>query len=92
VAQQVTKNQLDGVMPRWLLAEIEDKDTGLNNGNIQDIFNHVFDCRGQIDDALVDGKQITHQTAGKAQILSSVTHTRAVETQMKTSNLYPGGQ
>eukprot|EP00957_Ditylum_brightwellii_P155938 11869924-Ditylum_brightwellii.AAC.1 len=36
-----------------MLAEIEDRDTGLNNMNIQDIFDHVFDCRGQIDDELV---------------------------------------
>eukprot|EP00957_Ditylum_brightwellii_P046903 3559890-Ditylum_brightwellii.AAC.1 len=44
--QQVTKNQLKVAIPRWLLAEIEDRDTGLNNVNIQDSFNHAFDQRG----------------------------------------------
>eukprot|EP00957_Ditylum_brightwellii_P124859 9518034-Ditylum_brightwellii.AAC.1 len=47
-------HKLKEAMPRWLLAEIEDRDNGLNNVNIQDIFDHAFDCRGQIDDVLVN--------------------------------------
>eukprot|EP00957_Ditylum_brightwellii_P071536 5438620-Ditylum_brightwellii.AAC.1 len=39
---------------KWLLSEIEDRDTGLNTASLQDIFNHAYDCRGQIDDDLVD--------------------------------------
>ena len=34
--------------------EIKDRDTGLNAVSLQDIFDHVYDCRGQIDDDLVD--------------------------------------
>eukprot|EP00957_Ditylum_brightwellii_P053846 4079353-Ditylum_brightwellii.AAC.1 len=45
---------LGDALPRWLLAEIKDRDTGLNNVSILDIFDHAFDCRGQIDDDLVD--------------------------------------
>eukprot|EP00957_Ditylum_brightwellii_P172079 13100738-Ditylum_brightwellii.AAC.1 len=41
--QQVTKNQLKVAMLKWLLVEIEDRDTGLNNVNIQDIFDHDVD-------------------------------------------------
>eukprot|EP00957_Ditylum_brightwellii_P090924 6923601-Ditylum_brightwellii.AAC.1 len=54
VVQQVTKNHLEVVILRWLSAEIEDRDTGLNNVNIQDIFDHAFGQRGQINDTLVD--------------------------------------
>ena len=52
--QNVIKNMLGDALPRWLLAEIEDRDTGLNNVSILDIFDHAFDRRGQIDDDLVD--------------------------------------
>eukprot|EP00957_Ditylum_brightwellii_P086580 6586985-Ditylum_brightwellii.AAC.1 len=41
-------------MPQWLLGKIKDRDTGLSTVNILDIFDHAFDCRGQIDDDLVD--------------------------------------
>eukprot|EP00957_Ditylum_brightwellii_P112466 8574330-Ditylum_brightwellii.AAC.1 len=41
-------------LPQWLLAEIKDRDTGLNNVSIFDIFDHAFDHRGQIDNDLVD--------------------------------------
>eukprot|EP00957_Ditylum_brightwellii_P185424 14118846-Ditylum_brightwellii.AAC.1 len=51
---QVCKNQLQEALPKWLLAEIEDRDTGLNAVSLQDIFDHADDCRGQIDDDLVD--------------------------------------
>eukprot|EP00957_Ditylum_brightwellii_P193305 14718308-Ditylum_brightwellii.AAC.2 len=39
---------------RWMLIEIEDQETVLNNVNLHDIFDHTFDRRGQINDALVD--------------------------------------
>eukprot|EP00957_Ditylum_brightwellii_P116706 8902021-Ditylum_brightwellii.AAC.1 len=45
---------LGDALPWWLLAEIEDCDTGLNNVSILNIFDHAFDRRGQIDDDLVD--------------------------------------
>eukprot|EP00957_Ditylum_brightwellii_P202234 15329216-Ditylum_brightwellii.AAC.1 len=45
---------LDEALPRWLLAEIEDRETGLNTVSIHVILDHAFDCRGQIDDDLVD--------------------------------------
>eukprot|EP00957_Ditylum_brightwellii_P045106 3420554-Ditylum_brightwellii.AAC.1 len=45
---------LGNALPRWLLAEIEDRDTSLNNVSILDIFDHAFDHQGQIDDDLVD--------------------------------------
>eukprot|EP00957_Ditylum_brightwellii_P017692 1332886-Ditylum_brightwellii.AAC.1 len=54
MVQNVIKNMLGDALPRWLLAEIEDRDTGLNNVSILDIFDHAFDRRGQIDDDLVD--------------------------------------
>eukprot|EP00957_Ditylum_brightwellii_P170270 12961499-Ditylum_brightwellii.AAC.1 len=40
--------------PCWLLAEIEDRQTGLNTVSIHDIFNPAFDRCGQIHDDLVD--------------------------------------
>eukprot|EP00957_Ditylum_brightwellii_P170520 12980032-Ditylum_brightwellii.AAC.1 len=45
---------LGDALQQWLLAEIEDRDTGLNNVSIMDIFDHAFDRRRQIDDDLVD--------------------------------------
>eukprot|EP00957_Ditylum_brightwellii_P158304 12049929-Ditylum_brightwellii.AAC.1 len=52
--QNVIKNMLGDALPQWLLAEIEDQDTGLNNVSILDIFDHAFDHCDQIDDDLVD--------------------------------------
>eukprot|EP00957_Ditylum_brightwellii_P055298 4191277-Ditylum_brightwellii.AAC.1 len=52
--RNVIINILGEALPRWLLAEIEDRDTGLNNVSILDIFDHTFDRRSQIDDDLVD--------------------------------------
>ena len=52
--KNVLKNMLGQALPKWLLAEIEDRDTGLNNVSIMDILDHAFDRRGQIDDDLVD--------------------------------------
>eukprot|EP00957_Ditylum_brightwellii_P208210 15356302-Ditylum_brightwellii.AAC.1 len=52
--QNVIKYMLGEALPQWLLAEIKDRDTGLNNVSILDIFNHVFDWCGQIDDDLVN--------------------------------------
>eukprot|EP00957_Ditylum_brightwellii_P119188 9092173-Ditylum_brightwellii.AAC.1 len=51
---QITKNMLEEALPWWMLIEIEDRETGLNNVNLHDIFDHAFDRRGQIDNALVD--------------------------------------
>eukprot|EP00957_Ditylum_brightwellii_P013951 1052688-Ditylum_brightwellii.AAC.1 len=51
---QVSNNQLQEALPKWLLSKIDNCDTGLNTISLQDIFNHVYDCRGQIDDDLVD--------------------------------------
>eukprot|EP00957_Ditylum_brightwellii_P179843 13700304-Ditylum_brightwellii.AAC.1 len=51
---RVTKNQLEEELSHWLLAEIEDRDMGLSNVSMLDIFGHTYDCRGQIDDNLVD--------------------------------------
>eukprot|EP00957_Ditylum_brightwellii_P177995 13557933-Ditylum_brightwellii.AAC.1 len=45
---------LGDTLPRWLLAEIEDRDTGLNNVSILNIFDHAFDYCGQINDDLVN--------------------------------------
>eukprot|EP00957_Ditylum_brightwellii_P132856 10131364-Ditylum_brightwellii.AAC.1 len=41
-------------LPKWLLSEIEDCNTGLNTISLQDIFNQAYNCRGQINDDLVD--------------------------------------
>eukprot|EP00957_Ditylum_brightwellii_P108831 8301489-Ditylum_brightwellii.AAC.1 len=54
IDNHLTENQLEAALPWWLLAEIEDRDTGLNIVSIHDIFDHAFDCSGQIDDDLVD--------------------------------------
>eukprot|EP00957_Ditylum_brightwellii_P127988 9760631-Ditylum_brightwellii.AAC.1 len=51
---QVCKNQLQEALSKWLLSEIEDCDTGLNTVSLQDIFDHAYDGRGQIDNDLVD--------------------------------------
>eukprot|EP00957_Ditylum_brightwellii_P188243 14330175-Ditylum_brightwellii.AAC.2 len=45
---------LEEALPWWMLIEIEDQETGLNNVNLHGIFDHAFDRRGQIDNALVD--------------------------------------
>eukprot|EP00957_Ditylum_brightwellii_P127265 9703683-Ditylum_brightwellii.AAC.1 len=45
---------LDEALPHWLLAEIENRETGLNTVSIHNILDHAFDHRGQIDDNLVD--------------------------------------
>eukprot|EP00957_Ditylum_brightwellii_P172932 13166006-Ditylum_brightwellii.AAC.1 len=50
----VCKNQLHEALPKWLLSEIEDRNTGLNTVSLQDVFDHAYDCRGQIDDDLLD--------------------------------------
>eukprot|EP00957_Ditylum_brightwellii_P045989 3488581-Ditylum_brightwellii.AAC.1 len=41
-------------LPKWLMSKIEDQDTRLNTFSLQDMFNHAYDCRGKIDDDLVD--------------------------------------
>eukprot|EP00957_Ditylum_brightwellii_P063379 4810973-Ditylum_brightwellii.AAC.1 len=51
-ALQVTKNMLEEALPWWMLSEIEDQETVLNNVNLHDIFEHTFDRRGQINNAL----------------------------------------
>eukprot|EP00957_Ditylum_brightwellii_P078523 5970446-Ditylum_brightwellii.AAC.1 len=38
--QNVIKNMLGDALPRWLLAEIEDRDIGLNNVSILNIFDN----------------------------------------------------
>eukprot|EP00957_Ditylum_brightwellii_P180797 13773480-Ditylum_brightwellii.AAC.2 len=50
---QVSKNQLEKALTKWLLSKIEDFDTGLNTISLQDIFDHAYNCRGQIDNDLV---------------------------------------
>eukprot|EP00957_Ditylum_brightwellii_P018393 1384316-Ditylum_brightwellii.AAC.1 len=45
---------LGDTLPWWLLAEIKDRDTGLNNVSILDIFDHAFDRCSQINDDLVN--------------------------------------
>eukprot|EP00957_Ditylum_brightwellii_P126226 9622933-Ditylum_brightwellii.AAC.1 len=50
---------LEEALLRWMLIEIEDQEIGLNNANLHDIFDHAFDRRGQIDDALVDENTAT---------------------------------
>eukprot|EP00957_Ditylum_brightwellii_P194420 14806579-Ditylum_brightwellii.AAC.1 len=52
--KNIIKIMLDEVPPRWLLAEIEDRETRLNTVSIHNILDHAFDCKGQIDDDLVD--------------------------------------
>eukprot|EP00957_Ditylum_brightwellii_P160882 12249234-Ditylum_brightwellii.AAC.1 len=51
---QVAKNQLQEALLKWLLSEIEDRNTGLNTVSLQDIFNHVYNCGGHIGNDLVD--------------------------------------
>eukprot|EP00957_Ditylum_brightwellii_P186339 14187305-Ditylum_brightwellii.AAC.1 len=51
---QVSKNQLEKAILKWLLSKIEDCDTSLNTVSLKDIFNHAYNCRGQIDNDLVD--------------------------------------
>eukprot|EP00957_Ditylum_brightwellii_P030401 2302413-Ditylum_brightwellii.AAC.1 len=45
---------LDEALPCWLMAKIEDSETRLNTVSIHNILDRAFDCRGQIDDDLVD--------------------------------------
>eukprot|EP00957_Ditylum_brightwellii_P009915 748227-Ditylum_brightwellii.AAC.1 len=47
--KNIIKIMLDEVLPHWLLAKIEDRETGLNTVSIHNILDHAFDCRGQID-------------------------------------------
>eukprot|EP00957_Ditylum_brightwellii_P019737 1489767-Ditylum_brightwellii.AAC.1 len=51
---QVCKNKLQEALLKWLLSEIEDCNIGLNFVSLKDIFDHAYNCRGQIDDDLVD--------------------------------------
>eukprot|EP00957_Ditylum_brightwellii_P093907 7151595-Ditylum_brightwellii.AAC.1 len=37
---QMCKNQVQEALPKWLLSEIEDHDTGLNAVSLQDIFDN----------------------------------------------------
>eukprot|EP00957_Ditylum_brightwellii_P036113 2735885-Ditylum_brightwellii.AAC.1 len=55
---------LEEALPRWMLIEIEDQETGLNNINLHDIFDHAFDRKGQINNGLVD----EYTTAFNAQL------------------------
>eukprot|EP00957_Ditylum_brightwellii_P108265 8259583-Ditylum_brightwellii.AAC.1 len=61
---------LDEALPHWMLAEIEDRETGLNTMIIHDILDRAFDCRGQIDADLVDAEQPISDThfAAKGQL------------------------
>eukprot|EP00957_Ditylum_brightwellii_P142118 10827878-Ditylum_brightwellii.AAC.1 len=52
--QNIIKVMLTEALLQWLLAEIKDRETGLNTVSIHDIFYHAFDRRGQIHDDLVD--------------------------------------
>eukprot|EP00957_Ditylum_brightwellii_P069661 5290331-Ditylum_brightwellii.AAC.1 len=52
--QNIIKITLTEVLPLWLLAEMEDRETGLNTVNIHNTFDHAFDRRAQIHDNLVD--------------------------------------
>eukprot|EP00957_Ditylum_brightwellii_P178557 13601336-Ditylum_brightwellii.AAC.1 len=52
--KNIIKIILDEALPHWMLAKIEDRETGLNTVSIHDILDHAFDYRGQIDDDLVD--------------------------------------
>eukprot|EP00957_Ditylum_brightwellii_P050506 3830908-Ditylum_brightwellii.AAC.1 len=51
---QVSKNQLDKALAKWLLSKIEDHCISLNTVSLQDIFNHAYNYKGQIDNDLVD--------------------------------------
>eukprot|EP00957_Ditylum_brightwellii_P068916 5231202-Ditylum_brightwellii.AAC.1 len=50
----VVQSWREEALPKCLLSEIKDCNTGLNDVSLQDIFDHAYDCRGQIDDDLVD--------------------------------------
>eukprot|EP00957_Ditylum_brightwellii_P059996 4554710-Ditylum_brightwellii.AAC.1 len=52
--ENIIKIMLDEAFSRWLLAEIEDREIGLNTMSIHNTLDNTFDCRGQIDDDLVD--------------------------------------
>eukprot|EP00957_Ditylum_brightwellii_P185822 14147926-Ditylum_brightwellii.AAC.1 len=54
VIENIIKIMLDEALPHWLLAKIEDRETGLNTVSIHNILDHAFDRREQIDDDLVD--------------------------------------
>eukprot|EP00957_Ditylum_brightwellii_P101155 7708842-Ditylum_brightwellii.AAC.2 len=68
----------------WMLSEIEDRETGLNNINLHDIFDHAFDRRGQIDNALVD----KYTTTFNAQLDMSQGFNRYVERQEECRNFF----
>jgi hypothetical protein len=53
----VIKSQIKQAVPALLLTEIEDEITGLNGVAIIDIFDHLFQRRGQINDTLVAENQ-----------------------------------
>ena len=53
----VIKSQIKNAVPALLLTEIEDEITGLNGVSIIDIFDHLFQRRGQINDTLVAENQ-----------------------------------
>jgi hypothetical protein len=52
--QNIVNIMLTKALPCWLLAEIKDRETGLNTVRIHDIFDHAFDICGQIHDNLVE--------------------------------------
>eukprot|EP00957_Ditylum_brightwellii_P192198 14630498-Ditylum_brightwellii.AAC.1 len=52
--QSIIKVMLTEALPRWLLADIKDRETGLNTVSIHSISNHAFDRHGKIHDDLVD--------------------------------------
>eukprot|EP00957_Ditylum_brightwellii_P051451 3900693-Ditylum_brightwellii.AAC.1 len=75
---------LEETLLRCMLIEIEDQETGLNNDNLHDIFDHAFDRRGQINDALVDEYTTTFNT----QLDMSQGFNRYVERQEECCNFF----
>eukprot|EP00957_Ditylum_brightwellii_P170080 12946314-Ditylum_brightwellii.AAC.2 len=45
--QNIIKVMLMEALPQWFLAEIEDRETGLNTVSINNIFDHAFDRLGK---------------------------------------------
>eukprot|EP00957_Ditylum_brightwellii_P006446 489352-Ditylum_brightwellii.AAC.1 len=60
--QSIIKVMLTEALPCWLLAEIKDRETGLNTVSIHNIFDHAFDRRRQIHDDLVDEYTLMYNT------------------------------
>ena len=54
--ESIIKNQLKEAIPPFLIIKIKDEITGLNNINIIDIFDHVQQRRGKINNNLIDEK------------------------------------